>query len=76
MRYDFEFVLGDYTGPMDYYFRGDDDFWLYVDGNLVSDVELGGIHSAEGAYVDLKSWMQNKGLLSDKTRNIPCRSSL
>ncbi|MFQ9703947.1 MAG: hypothetical protein ACLR0U_21190 [Enterocloster clostridioformis] len=21
MRYDFEFVLGDYTGPMDYYFR-------------------------------------------------------
>lgn len=68
MRYDFEFVLGDYTGPMDYYFRGDDDFWLYVDGNLVSDVDLGGIHSAEGAYVDLKSWMQNKGLLSDKNQ--------
>ena len=68
MRYDFEFVLGDYTGPMDYYFRGDDDFWLYVDGNLVSDVELGGIHSAEGAYVDLKSWMQSKGLLSDKNQ--------
>ena len=68
MRYDFEFVLGDYTGPMDYYFRGDDDFWLYVDGNLVSDVDMGGIHSAEGAYVDLKSWMQNKGLLSDKNQ--------
>lgn len=68
MRYDFEFVLGDYTGPMDYYFRGDDDFWLYVDGNLVSDVDLGGIHSAEGSYVDLKSWMQNKGLLSDKNQ--------
>ena len=44
MRYDFEFVLGDYTGPMDYYFRVDDDVWLYVDGNLVSDVDLGGIH--------------------------------
>ncbi|MFQ9703948.1 MAG: hypothetical protein ACLR0U_21195 [Enterocloster clostridioformis] len=39
-----------------------------MDGNLVSDVELGGIHSAEGAYVDLKSWMQNKGLLSDKNQ--------
>lgn len=57
MRYDFEFVLGDYVGPLNYYFRGDDDFWLFVDGKLVTDVDLGGVHSSMGAYVDLASWM-------------------
>ena len=30
MRYSFEFTLGDYTGPLNFYFRGDDDFWLFV----------------------------------------------
>ena len=30
MRYDFEFTLGDYEGPLNFYFRGDDDFWLFV----------------------------------------------
>lgn len=58
MRYDFEFVLGDYVGPLNYYFRGDDDFWLFVDGKLVGDVDLGGVHSAMGAYVDLDVWMK------------------
>ena len=33
-----------------YEFIGDDDFWLYVDGELV--VDLGGIHSALGAKVN------------------------
>ena len=58
MRYDFGFTIGDYIGPMDYYFRGDDDFWLYIDGKLVEDVELGGVHNAKGAYVDLNKWMK------------------
>ncbi len=58
MRYDFNFTVGDYTGPMDYYFRGDDDFWLYIDGVLVKDVDLGGIHNARGAYVDMRDWME------------------
>ena len=53
MRYDFEFTLGDYVGPLKYYFRGDDDFWLFVDGNLVTDADLGGIHSSFGQLVDL-----------------------
>lgn len=57
MRYDFEFNIGDYMGPMNYYFRGDDDFWLFIDGKLVSNVDLGGIHTSIGKYVDLKAWM-------------------
>lgn len=70
MRYDFEFSLGDYTGPLDYYFRGDDDFWLFIDGELVNEVDLGGIHSATGAYVDLRTWLGKRGKLDQKTHKM------
>ncbi len=46
-----KFVVGDYVGPLTYYFRGDDDFWLFLDGELV--VDIGGIHSTESKTVDL-----------------------
>ncbi len=52
MRYDFGFKVGDYEGPINYYFRGDDDFWLFVDGKKI--IDLGGIHSAVGESVDLR----------------------
>lgn len=67
MRYDVDFTLGDYIGPLDYYFRGDDDFWLFIDGILVENVDLGGVHVAEGAYVDLAEWLNANGIVFPAT---------
>ena len=66
MRYSFEFTLGDYTGPLNFYFRGDDDFWLFVDGKLRTD--LGGIHSSVGANLDLTKFIDTSD--RDKTHKI------
>ena len=65
MRYDFQFEIGDYTGPLNYYFRGDDDFWLFVDGELKTDI--GGIHSSVGANLDL-NYLKEQDL--DETHHI------
>ena len=66
MRYSFEFTLGDYTGPLNFYFRGDDDFWLFVDGKLQTD--LGGIHSSVGANLDMSKCIDTND--RDKTHKI------
>ena len=64
MNCQLKFKVGDYIGPMNYYFRGDDDFWLYVDGVLVKDVDLGGTHKAVPAYVDLRKWMKSNDAIN------------
>lgn len=57
MMYQVEFDLStDYVGPLEYYFFGDDDMWVFLDGQLVCDI--GGVHSSVGEYVDLWDYLE------------------
>lgn len=57
MQFAIEFELeSDYVGPMEYYFFGDDDMWVFLDDKLVSDV--GGVHRSAGSYVNLWDWVE------------------
>lgn len=52
MRYDVTFKIGDYLGPLDYTFTGDDDLWVVLDGEKIV-IDLGGIHQAATKKVNL-----------------------
>ena len=70
MRYDINFKLGDYVGPLNYSFTGDDDLWVLLDGKVV--IDLGGIHQALSATTDLWTALgfeKGVGATSDYDKN-------
>ena len=66
MRYDIEFTLGDYIGDLTYKFKGDDDMWVVLDKTNVI-VDLGGIHDAASAEVNLWSKLYNGAYENNRT---------
>ena len=57
MQFEVQFSLTeDYCGPLEYYFFGDDDMWVFLtapDGTSKLVCDIGGVHSSVGEYVDL-----------------------
>ena len=64
MRYDVTFKIGDYVGPLNYKFTGDDDLWVILDGKKIV-IDLGGIHSAATGNVDLWQYIGDKENLTE-----------
>ena len=65
MQYAVKFKLSrDYVGPLEYYFFGDDDMWVFLDDKLVCDI--GGVHSSVGEYVDLWDYIDREKLQWDE----------
>lgn len=69
MRYDVTFKIGDYKGPLDYTFTGDDDLWVVLDGDKIV-IDLGGIHQAANKKVNLWQYVDDKDKEKEHTLTI------
>ncbi len=60
MHFTVQFTLPrNYTGPLEYYFYGDDDMWVFL-GDKNSDklvCDIGGVHGSVGEYVNLWDYL-------------------
>ncbi|MFQ7421330.1 MAG: fibro-slime domain-containing protein [Blautia massiliensis (ex Durand et al. 2017)] len=69
MRYDVTFKIGDYVGPLNYTFTGDDDLWVVLDGTKIV-IDLGGIHQAATKTVNLKPYVEGEDKEKEHTLTI------
>ena len=63
MNFKVEFTLyDDYVGPLEYYFFGDDDMWVYLTNKKTGEqhliCDIGGVHPSVGEYVNLWDWIK------------------
>lgn len=69
MRYDVTFKIGDYVGPLNYTFTGDDDLWVVLDRKHIV-IDLGGIHQAATKTVNLKPYVEGEDKEKEHTLTI------
>ena len=63
MQYAINFTMdGQYCGPLEYLFYGDDDMWVFLTdhktGNSRLICDIGGVHSSVGSYTDLWDYIK------------------